>query len=162
MKGDNVLVLENLVNKEKYQVFVLACPAYIPFNFVRHTWFVLNKKGLISRWEVRHYKNISLKDFGHIHLNEQPPFLGINVSFFIKKHFWKAELLGYIEGEENSPAQRAIGLIENSEKNYPYSSQYSFLGPNCNTYIQWILNKFPEFNIKLSWNFMGKEFKRKE
>ena len=151
--------LENLINKEKYQVFILTCPAYIPFSFARHPWFVLNKKGLLSRWEVRHYKNVSNKDLGYIHLNAQPPFQGVNISFFIKKHFWKSKLTGYIEGDENSTAHKIIKLIENSEKVYPYCYKYFFFGPNSNTYIQWVLDNFPDFNIQLPWNFIGKGFK---
>src|SRR3989338_7205702 len=108
---------QSLINKEKYQVFILACPTYTPFNFARHSWFV------------------------------------------IKKHFWKAKLMGYIEGSENSTAQKIIEFIENSEKIYLYCFKYSFFGPNSNTYIQWVLDKFPEFNVKLSWNFIGKGFK---
>ncbi|KKS04709.1 MAG: hypothetical protein UU82_C0010G0005 [Candidatus Nomurabacteria bacterium GW2011_GWC2_41_8] len=148
---------QSLINKEKYQVFILACPTYTPFNFARHSWFVLNKKGLISRWEIRHKKN--KKTNNYFYLNTQPPFQGINISFFIKKHFWKAKLMGYIEGSENSTAQKIIEFIENSEKIYLYCFKYSFFGPNSNTYIQWVLDKFPEFNVKLSWNFIGKGFK---
>src|SRR3989344_4464552 len=107
---------QSLINKEKYQVFILACPTYTPFNFARHSWFVLNKKGLISRWEIRHKKN--KKTNNYFYLNTQPPFQGINISFFIKKHFWKAKLMGYIEGSENSTAQKIIEFIENSEKIY--------------------------------------------
>lgn len=157
---NNFQEFQNLIKKDKNQVFIFTCPAYIPFNFAKHPWFVLNKKGLISRWEVRHYKNIINKDFGYIHLNIQPPFQGINISFFIKKYFWKAKLIGSIESEEDGITKKIIEFIESSDKIYPYRDVYSFFGPNSNTYVQWVLNKFPEFKVKLSWNFMGKEFKK--
>ena len=153
-------VNENLIKKDKYQVFILTCFAYFPFNFAKHSWFVLNKKGLVSRYEVKHFKNKENNKF--LYINTQSPFQGIKITFFVKKHFWKTELLGYIEGEENSTVQKMIELIENSEKEYPYCSKYSFFGPNSNTYTLWFLNKFPEFNIKLPWNFIGKGFKIKE
>ena len=44
---------EKLIDKNKYQVFVFYCPAYFPFNFFKHPWFVINKKGEISRYEIR-------------------------------------------------------------------------------------------------------------
>lgn len=33
---------------------------------------------------------------------------------------------------------------------------YKLTGPNSNTYTQWVLNKFPEWDIKLPWNAFGK------
>jgi len=158
----NLTNFEDLIKKDKYQVFVCACPAYFPFNLAKHPWFVLNKKGLISRWEVRHYKNEMNKNSKYLYFNVQPPFQGINLSFFIKKYFWKTELLGLIEGEENSITQKIIEFIESSKENYPYCNQYSFFGPNSNTYIQWVLDNFPEFPVKLSWRFFGKNFKIKK
>ena len=60
---------EGLIKKDKYQVFVFANPAPIPISFARHPWFVLNKKGIISRWEVLHFKNEVDKDLKHVQLN---------------------------------------------------------------------------------------------
>lgn len=153
---------ESLIKKDKYQVFVFANPAPIPINFARHPWFVLNKKGEISRWEVLHFKNKVDKNFKHVHLNRRAPFLGFDIIYPIEKYLWKPKLLGYLEGDEGSLAEKAVELIENSRKNYPYCDKYSFFGPNSNTYLQWVLNKFPELNIKLSWHFIGKGFKIKE
>lgn len=150
--------LQNLIKNDKYQVFVLSCPAYFPFYFLRHPWFVLNKKGIISRWETRHYKNKLNKNLRYLHFNTQPPFQGINTSFFVKKHFWGTELIGLVEGEENSIAQNIVEFIENSEKYYPYSNKYFLTGPNSNTYVQWVLKRFPEVRIKLSWRFIGKGY----
>lgn len=148
---------QSLINKDKYQVFILDCPAYFPINFAKHPWFVLNKKGEISRWEIRHILN--KKNSSHLFVNNQPPFQGINVIFFIKKYFWKVKFLAMIEGDENSIAKKAIDFIESSKDNYPYYNRYFGIGPNSNTYVQNVLNNFPEFNIKLSWRFIGKDFK---
>ncbi|MFA6523897.1 MAG: hypothetical protein WC264_01435 [Candidatus Paceibacterota bacterium] len=108
---------ENLIKKDKYQVFLFASPASFPISFAKHSWFVLNKKGVISRWEVMHFKNKFNKDFKYLHLNNRAPFLGIGLIWPISKFFWKAKLLGYIEGEENSTVKKMIEFIENSEKN---------------------------------------------
>ena len=148
---------QNLINKNEYQVFVFDSSAYFPFNFARHPWFVLNKKGEVSRWEVRQERN---KETGsHLYFNSQLPFQGLNLTYFIENYFWKVELLGFIEGDENSVAQKMIDFMEKSKETYPYTFEYSLTGPNSNTYLQWVLNKFPEFNIKLSWRFIGKDFK---
>jgi len=143
---------EKLIDKNKYQVFIFYCSAYFPFNFFRHPWVVLNDKGDISRLEIRHYINKENKT--HLFINNQKIFEGINKTIFIKSK-WRANLLDFIEGEV---ALSIIYFIEKSKENYPYINKYFSCGPNSNTYIQWILNKFPEFKIKLSWQFIGKNY----
>lgn len=150
---------ENLINKDKYQVFVFYGPTSFPINLARHPWFVLNKKGEISRWEVMHFKSKNDKSLEYIHLNERPPFHGNYIIYPSKLLNSKTKLMGYIEGDEESNAKKAIEFIENSTQTYPYYDRYNFLGPNSNTYLQNVLNKFPEFNIKLSWQFIGKNYK---
>jgi len=144
---------ENLINKDKYQVFIMYCPAYLPFNFFRHPWLVVNKKGEISRWEIRH--SINKEKQTHLFINNQKPFEGINKTIFIKSR-WGASLLCLVEDDV---AMKIISLIENTEKSYPYCNNYYFNGPNSNTYLQWVLNNFPELKIKLSWRFIGKNYK---
>lgn len=149
---------QDLINKDKYQVFVFSSPASFPINFARHPWFVINKKGVISRWEVMHFENKTDRKLEHIHFNARSPFGGNIIIYPLEILFWKTELMGYIEGGEESDAKKAIEFIENSMETYPYYDRYNFLGPNSNTYLQNVLNKFPEFNIKLSWNFIGKDY----
>lgn len=149
---------DKLINPDKYQVFLFCCPAYFPFNFFRHPWFVLSKKGILNRFEIAHFENKVDKNSKHFHKNLYSLFQGVKISFFVN-YFWKAKLLGYIEGNESSVAKKAIDFIENSKENYPYCNYYRFLGPNSNTYAQNILNKFPDFNIKLNWRFVGKNYK---
>lgn len=143
---------ENLINKDKYQVFIFCCPAHFPFNYFRHPWFVLNKKGEISRWEIKYI--INKKNNSYLFINNQSPFEGIEKTFFVNKK-WDASLLGSVEDDM---AAKVIDFIEDSPKNYPYCKRYSYVGPNSNTYIQRVLSKFPEFNIKLSNRFIGKDF----
>ena len=143
---------EDLVNKDKYQVFIFCCPAYFPFNFFRHPWFVINKKGEVSRYEIKHFRNKT--DNSYFFINNEPLFEGIEKTFFVNKK-WEASILSSIEGDI---AEKMIEFIENTKTNYLYCNKYSLLGPNSNTYLQWVLNKFPEFNIKLSWRFIGKNF----
>jgi len=143
---------EDLISKDKYQVFIFCCPTYLPFNYFRHPWFVLNKKGKISRWEIRH--DLNKLNSSHLYINNQMPFEGIEKTFFSNR-YWKSDILGCIDG---IAAERAIEMIESSKDNYPYIKKYSYFGPNSNTYLQWVLSKLPEFNITLSYRFIGKDF----
>ncbi len=155
--------LEGLVNKDKYQVFVFSSPSPIPLSFARHTWLVVNKIGVLDRYEVFHFKNskglcANSLNTGYLYKNYYSPFQGIGMFFLSKKRFfWHARL----ECEVNcSPEimQKLIGTIENSMVNYPYINQYFPLGPNSNTYPVWILSQFPEIKFSLPANAIGKNF----
>jgi len=152
---------DQLIKKDRYQVFVFTCPGSFPFIFARHPWFVVNKRGTISRWEVLFRKNLNNTSWGHLHKNFLPLFLGIEIVPFINVFHHKAKLLNIIEGDENSTARKIADFIENSKENYPYCDKYSLFGPNSDTYGQWILDNFPELKIKLPWNCFGKNFKPK-
>ena len=149
---------EKLINKDKYQVFVLYSRAGFPFNFALHPWFVINKKGQISRYDIRHYLNKDI-NYGYLHINEQPPFQGFPSLFPLKIFFSKKRIVDVTEGEENSTAHKMIDFIENSVVKYPHIHKYSFMGPNCGTYVEWVLKNFSEINLKLPWNSFGKDFK---
>jgi len=55
---------KKLLNKNKYQLFLFSCPASFPAQMGLHYWFVTNKKGKMSRWEVLYRKKISKKSWG--------------------------------------------------------------------------------------------------
>jgi hypothetical protein len=90
--------------------------------------------------------------------NYLPSTKGIEIFPHWMKFFWKSHIIGSIEGNENSLAHRMVVAIENSPHTYPYCDHYSLLGPNSNTYPQWILNQFPEFKCKLPWNGFGRNY----
>lgn len=150
---------KNLIDKNLYQVFLFASPSHIPFSIYPHPWVVINKRGQLSRYEVRHTKNKTEVSLGYIHINNLPLFDGIEVFSFLSHPRWNATLLGKIEGGENSPAHKMCEFIENSPQTYTYKNRYSLLGPNSNTYIQWILDNSPEFKVKLPWTALGKKYK---
>ncbi len=151
MKNTN---LENLVKSDDYQVFILHCPANVPFIFAIHPWIVCNEKGKISRWEVLFTANKN-KSWGHLHLNRLPPFSGIEILPFSDRWFWKGRLLKKIDGEL---AKKIIEFVESSKDLYPHKD-YSLSGTNSNTYVNWVLSHFPEINVKLPWNAFGKNAK---
>ncbi|MDQ5922574.1 MAG: hypothetical protein QG644_282 [Patescibacteria group bacterium] len=150
---------EKLIKKDKYQIFFFSSPPHLPFFFARHPWFVINKKGEVSRWEIlvqnNNCCNKSVKE--HLYKNHYPLTRGLGL-FPVIKWYWKSELVKYTEGEEGSSAQQMVEFIENSKNTYPYCHKYLGLGPNSNTYAKWILDKFPEFGLKLSWRYVGKDY----
>lgn len=148
----------SLIN-EKYQVFLFVCPGNMPFSFASHSWFVVNKQGTISRWEVGFRKIHRKTSWGHLYKDLYLPFQGIEIIPFFSKYFWKGKLLGQIEGEV---ARRMTEFIENSPTMYPFVDKYFLMGPNSNTYTQWVLNHFAEFTITLPWNAFGKNYKFKK
>lgn len=151
------IVFENLIDKNKHQVFLFKSRASFPFVFAIHPWFVVNKKGEISRWEFAFFDNYKDKQhWGHLYKDLFPPFQGIEFIPFSNKLFGMGKLIGRVEGEK---ATKIINFIENSHLNYKYLNEYKFKGPNSNTYIQWVLNNFPESKLSLPLNAFGKNYK---
>ena len=151
---------QKLIKTDRYQVFLFVCPCNIPFSFAAHPWFVCVKKGKISRWDILFRKSKYKESWGHLYLNYFLPFSGIEIIPFYKRYCWKAKIIGYIEGDEKSSAKKMLNFIENSKNNYPFCDKYFPTGPNSNTYVQNILNHFPEFKFKLPWNAFGKNYRK--
>lgn len=148
---------QHLVNKEEYQIFLFSCPAIFPFSFALHTWIVVNRKGIISRWEVFQKPGQNKTSWGHIHKDFYPPFVGIAKFSFTEKYLWRQpSLIGYVEGDDQSFACKMAEFIENSPKSYPYRDTYYLKGPNSNSYIEWLLNHFPESKLSLPKRAFGK------
>ena len=173
---------KKLIKKDKYQVFLFSCPANIPFNFARHHWFVVNSKGKINRWDVlrtynllrtdegtdtkesfggKKFKIIS-KKVGYVYKNILPFTSGVSKYRWKLKPFSKGELVSSIEGNSNSIAHKMIAFIEHNSFKYKHRNKYYILGPNSNTFIQWIIDKFPGCGFKLSWRAVGKNYKVKD
>ena len=151
-----------LLKPDRYQVFLFACPAMLPFSFSAHCWFVINRKGNVSRVEVFWLPRLRwpLK-WGHVHHDFYPLTQGVEVLPFSRTHFWRGvQLLGSVEGGEGSLAQRMAECVASSDGGYPFVSRYRLVGPNSNTYAQWVLNRFPESGLRLPWNAFGKEYVR--
>lgn len=150
MKKEN---LEKLINNSKYQVFLFQSKAHFPLITAHHFWFVINKKGTTSRWEITfRQQEGNEKHWGYLHKNAFSLFQGLPIFSFSKKFYWPSELLNMITGEENSTAQQMVQFIENSPINYPYNDKYSLFGPNCGTYIKWVLDANPNFGFKLKYH----------
>lgn len=149
-----------LIKKDLYQVFLFVSPASFPVQYAKHAWFVINKRGIISRWEVIFNANYSGTHWGNIYKDFSKPFDGVTILPYVRGFCWKnIQLLGAIEGGEDSLACKMINFIERSPERYPYKDTYRLLGPNSNTYIQWILDNFPEWQMVLPRRAVGKNFK---
>lgn len=148
-----------LIDKEGYQFFLFSSPVSIPINFAIHSWVVTNKKGKINRWEVWNLPNQCETSWGYVHLNLWGPSEGMRTYPYGKKLF-ESKLIDKIDGGENSIAYRIINFIDKNAQKYPFFNQYNLLGPNSNSFVQWILNKFPEANLNLPWNAFGKNYSR--
>lgn len=96
---------------------------------------------------------------GNIHKNFLPNTKGMNIIPTVKKYKWHGQLLGCIEGDEDSYVKKMIDLIESSPTTYPDTHSYSLFGPNSNSYVQWVLDKFPEPGLKLPITSFGKGYK---
>ena len=152
-----------LIKKDKYQVFLFTCPARLPTPFAVHPWFVVNKKGVVSRWEIGRDLKDDPSYFGYVRFDGMPLFEGLPIISYNIPWSWgprHIKLLGSIEGDEGSAAQKLADFIENGVSNYPYRNTYHLRGPNSNTYIQWVIDQFPESGFKLPWNAIGKGYKR--
>ncbi len=151
-----------LINKNKYQVFLFSSPVPIPFNFAVHTWFVINLKGKINRWEFGRFKGSPHKNGIGILKNFFEPTEGMNKFFWKRNPRFNSKLIGFIEGKDNSITKQLAIFIEEYANSYPLKTEYSVLGPNSNSFMQWILDKFPDVKLKLPFNAIGKGYKIKE
>jgi hypothetical protein len=157
----NAEKFEKLIDKNKFQVFVFISPAWLPICFADHSWLVVNRMGNISRWEVLFQnKRKDGTDFGHLHKNFFLPWQGIEIIPLFKKILWPSKLLIILDNFNNPEVEKLVNIVENSGRIYPYWNKYFLTGPNSNTYVQWILNRFPELKIKLPWNAFGKNYKK--
>lgn len=150
---------EQLLKPNLYQVFLMSNPSRL--LVFTHPWFVVNHKGTVSRWAIGRAAVNGNPRFGWINKDALPPFAGVPLFLFLGLHkpAWKPVALGYVEGGEGSLAARMTKCIESSKETYPYRNIYVPSGPNCNTYIQWVIDQFPESKFRLPWNAIGKGYR---
>jgi len=152
---------KKLLKKDRYQVFVFSSRLTLPLSFARHTWFVVSDKGKTSRWEVLFFNDYTGRKFGYLHLNSLKPTEGMGAFLFKIFGCWKGKLIGTLEGKKNSTAEKVNLFFKEDYKKYPYAKRYLLLGPNSNTFTQWVIDQFPKWNLKLPKNAFGKHYKPK-
>lgn len=150
-----------LVKPDICQVFLLSSPCSLPASMFMHTWLVTNNFGVIHRWDVWSYKKRVTAENGHMTMDFYPPTVGLslmpgsNDSLNISR--FQSRLIGSVEGDIGSIAQTMVEFVEKRHLEYPFKYKYHYFpGPNSNTFVQWVLNHFPESGLKLPWSAMGK------
>jgi len=151
----------SLIKKDKFQFFVFSSPCSLPLSFALHSWIVTNDHGEVHRYEVWSYKSRFNNESGHISIDFYPATTGLTLlpgpDSNISSTIFGSTIIGYVEGGEGSLAHRMADFVESRHKEYPNKFKYHYFpGPNSNTFVQWILNNFPECKIKLPWNAFGK------
>lgn len=142
-----------------YQVHFYTCPAHKPFHFARHPWVVTVSPAGTHRWEIIHKIIENKENFGYVYKNYySDPMQGIK-QYSGSSKYWESTLIGSVMGNTNSLAERMVNFIHTYSSDYLHKDTYHlYPGPNSNTYINWILKKFPEANIQLPWNCFGKNY----
>ncbi len=148
-----------LVKKDKYQVFLMQSRVTFPYFFAVHTWFVINDRGRVERWEAGKFVDTTcIESFGNVYhgLFGNNPVTGMNINPLRREPKYEGTLVGSIEGDKDSLERRMVDFIGHQSENYPHKNVYKLLGPNSNTYTQWVLDHFPESKLKLPRNAFGK------
>ncbi|MDH5561828.1 MAG: DUF3750 domain-containing protein [Deltaproteobacteria bacterium] len=148
-----------LIKTPHPQLWVLSSPIDIPLHLLAvHCWIVTKDRlGIINRWEVWHRPSVCKTSWGHVHQNLFPPETGIiKLPFFLKgKATWPASLIGHLDGDQ---AEFLGGFLLSKAKDYPEKDHYRYLGPNSNSFVQWVLNQLPEAQIRLPKKALGKNY----
>lgn len=145
------------INPDRNQVFLCTCPATLPYSFAVHPWFVVNKKGDVSRWELLSQAQKIPTSWQHLHKDAFSPFQGIRALPIYGSLHWPSSVRDSATGPT---AQSVIEVIESTPETYPHTDEYHLLGPNSNTYAQWVLDNTPEFDATLPFNAIGKRYLR--
>jgi hypothetical protein len=162
------------MDSDDYEVSVYSSKLGIPFSFVAHTHIVTKHAGMQHRYDV--FMPVTVPDtvkpyIGTIYKNLLPPNIGFLVLF--RKNYWlrtdhnklrwKTHSHSSVVGATGSPAYKLFQFIETGGlKSYPNQNQYNFiLGPNSNSFTQWVVNQFPECNLSLPFNAWGKGYQKK-
>ncbi len=143
---------EKYFDENKYQVFLFLQHLGVSY----HSWIVLNEKGKFSRIEVI-TKNY-WKTHSHISLREN------RITRAVKDPWGKLAFIKIIYLRdlcEGKVAKEIIGFLKSKLGEYKFRKRYFLFGPNCNTFTQAIINKFPESGFKLPWNAFGKGYANK-
>jgi hypothetical protein len=154
---------ESRKGTKPYQVFLFTTHIGFPLSFAVHPWFVTVKDGVVHRFEVicvLDKKDPRYQDDSFIYRDYLQPWQGFPVFFQHERApYFNSNLIGFMEGEEGSPAAGFLKHIHEQYTAYPYEHIFSYYpGPNSNTFIQWLIDTGPTNDFVLPWNAFGKAF----
>lgn len=158
-----------LFDHSKYQVFLMRCPATLPFSLAAHSWLIVNQMGVTKWYSVSWRKaregaevfsgHVCRGCVGYLHWDSNAFGEGIDIFPFISGLLWRGRVVSFVEGHRGSLAARIAEFVESNFTSYPYSGRYGLTGPNSNTYPAWVLSHFPEAGLHMPWNAVGKNFR---
>ncbi|HPF39851.1 MAG TPA: DUF3750 domain-containing protein [Phycisphaerae bacterium] len=136
--------LDELSGSDQAVVRVYCAPVPYAGPFATHAWFVIKAADDVAfeRWEL--WQDAG-GPWGHIRRNLLAPESHVGAGFA----YVHAELIG----DEAAPIVR---FIRESSPTYPCRNHYDILGPNSNTYPQWVLNR-TGWRVKLPPSAIGKD-----
>jgi len=141
------------------RVFLVDSRLPFPIAFARHAWFVVQRGTALDRYEFGKFQLGSQPGGFGLHHNILPPFAGlvrrVGAGAQGKRH--PAIIRAFAERQEM--AQALAHFIEHRSREYPGLNRYNYLGPNSNTYVQWILRQFPLLDWQLPPNAIGRNFR---
>jgi len=110
-----------------------------------HVSFVLKSAGSsdLQHWELQPDEN---GPYGHVRLTDM-------VDTADPEFFTRAFIISEVFDDQ---AQSIIDFIQSQSPTYPCRNVYEVLGPNSNTYIEWILQQ-TGWNVTLSPRAIGKD-----
>ena len=157
--------IQNQVDPTKYQVFICTSPTSIPLIGFLHAYIVINERGKLTRWDMWHTKNRVSSSEGYVHKDTYDPWTGLSIFYgneLSKERLrWSIKVVDLISGDENSMAYQMCKFINKNAFKYPLKNCYNFLGPNSNTFVQWFLDNFVQWSIKLPRRAVGARYKYK-
>lgn len=151
--------LQAHVNTGSSQVFLLYSPLPFPMRFSSHSWIVTNNHGKLDRWEVWQRASACDTSWGHVHQNLFEPFTALHKNFFRRE---KGRYFAHLAGvwENNKEVDALIKFMHEWAGQYPLANRYIYYpGPNSNTFVQWIIDHFPDSGFTLPFSAFGKNFK---
>ena len=152
--------------EDDFVVKLYTCPVPFPFTFAVHAYVVFQHGNDVVRYDVNPipFSDTQSKPFGHIQKDILPPETGFRWLGKYPFNFgprYKVRLVGKISGDATSSAGRLYTFVASGGLiNYPHTHTYRMiLGPNSNTFIQWVLRQVPDSGLRLPSNAWGKNFK---
>lgn len=138
--------LDSLANSGQAVVRIYAAPIPNIELIAIHPWFVVKPANSTTfhRWEVWQSAG-GPYDHVRLDLHSLTADVGGGDAFII------GELIGF-------DAEAVVSFIEQQSPVYPCRESYFFLGPNSNTYPQWVLDN-TGWNISLPARAIGKDWR---
>lgn len=157
-------------DNSRYTITIYSSRLFFPLWFVIHTHIVVECDGVASRFEVLGRTPLARSKNalrGYLYKNVLPSEAGLYVICATSATSglgprWKTKKCGTIVGGENSVAHKMCKFFEEGTvKSYPYIHTYNMTkGPNSNTFTQWVIEQFPESELRLPTSAWGKNYKK--